>query len=72
MSRARYPDEVLLAIAARDGYCCRLCGHGWLPSDPWEVDHWLSVKKGGRPGGRDLLSNLGLMHRSCNRKKGAA
>jgi 5-methylcytosine-specific restriction endonuclease McrA len=59
---------VLFQIAERDRWQCHVCKQGYLPSDPWEVDHDRPLAKGGT----NLVSNLRIAHRSCNRDKAAA
>lgn len=68
MSRAVLPLRQFLQIAERDQWTCHVCGHGYMPQDPWEIDHNQPVARGGT----DHLHNLKLCHRSCNRDKGAA
>ena len=58
-----------LRIAMRDDWHCHVCGTGYDPADPWEVDHLASVTG---LSGSDHDENLGLTHRSCNRIKGTA
>lgn len=57
--------EWLLKIGDRDEWTCHWCGNGYIPHDPWEVDHKQSIKNGGT----NHLPNLALTHRSCNREK---
>lgn len=62
------PAWALFRIAERDGWKCHVDGLGYMPNDPWEVDHDLPLVKGGT----NHISNLRLCHRSCNRDKGTA
>ena len=59
--------EWLLKIGDRDGWECSWCHTGYRPFDRWEVDHSKSIKNGGT----NHLSNLALIHKSCNIAKGA-
>lgn len=68
MTRLRLPMPAFLRIAERDGWTCHVCGVGYMAADPWEIDHEIPVARGGR----DLVSNLRLSHRSCNRDKAAS
>ena len=56
-------DMLLAALIKRDGYFCRHCG----AVDDLTIDHIKPVMKGGK----NKLSNLQLLCRSCNSKKGA-
>lgn len=66
--RPNFPALLVLAVAFRDGYRCHVCGDGYDPADPWQIDHDVAVARGGR----HSLKNLRLAHASCNRDKGAA
>lgn len=55
-------DALMNALIERDGYFCRYC-HS---ADDITIDHILPISKGGK----NLLSNLQLLCRSCNSKKG--
>ena len=61
------PISAVLAIAARDEYRCHICGLGYMPDDPWQLDHDISLRRGGTNHER----NLRLSHLSCNQDKGA-
>lgn len=67
-SRISIPQWALFRIAERDGWRCHICNLGYLPGDPWEIDH----DKARAKGGTYHLSNLRLSHQTCNREKGAA
>lgn len=67
-ARVPIPPWALFQIAERDRWQCHVCRQGYLPNDPWEVDHDKSLAKGGT----NHLRNLRLSHRSCNRDKAAA
>ncbi len=41
------PTWALFRIAERDGWKCHIDGLGYLPKDPWEVDHDVALAKGG-------------------------
>lgn len=62
------PEWALLRIAQRDGFTCHICGIGYVPNDPWEVDHDVPLAKGGT----NHIRNLRLAHRTCNRDKSDA
>lgn len=69
MARAvRVPYWGLQRIGVRDGWRCHVCRQGYLPNNPWEVDHDVPLAKGGT----NHVTNLLLAHRSCNRQKAAA
>lgn len=55
-------DALKIAISERDGYGCRNCG----TKDDMTIDHIIPLIKGGK----NVLSNLQLLCRSCNSKKG--
>ena len=56
-------DALLNTLIERDGYCCKKCGS----VEKITIDHIIPVIRGGK----NLLSNLELLCRSCNSKKGA-
>lgn len=64
------PTWLLLRIAERDGWLCRICDQGYMPGDrwKWEIDHDKPLAKGGT----NHVSNLRLTHLCCNRGEGAA
>jgi 5-methylcytosine-specific restriction endonuclease McrA len=64
--RLQVPFKDFLRIAERDCWSCRWCGTGYLPADPWEIDHLVALANGGT----NHVTNLGLCHRSCNQAKG--
>lgn len=66
--RLRIPDWVLYRIAERDRWTCHVCQIGYIPQDPWEVDHDIPRARGGT----NHVKNLRLAHRRCNRDKAAA
>ena len=66
--RARLPLKYVLQIAARDKFTCHVCEMGYNSQDPWEIDHVIPLARGGS----NLLSNLRLAHKSCNRDKAAS
>lgn len=68
MSRLVVPPWALWQIAERDGWRCHVCAQGYAADDPWEIDHDVPLAKGGT----NLVKNLRLAHRSCNRDKAAA
>lgn len=67
-------DELILAIADRDGWACAHpdCGKelstvdGLPESEQVTIDHWNPLSNGGSWD----LSNLKLMHKRCNASKG--
>lgn len=63
-----FPLVLRVRIAERDQWRCHICGQGYLPNDPWEIDHDQARARGGT----HHVRNLRLAHRSCNRGKGAA
>jgi 5-methylcytosine-specific restriction endonuclease McrA len=63
--RLRLPISAVLALAARDGYRCHICGLGFMVDDPWEIDHDVPLARGGTNHER----NLRLTHATCNRGK---
>lgn len=66
--RLSVPSWALFRIAERDGWKCHVCGLGYLPDNPWEVDHDMPLAKGGT----NHIRNLRLAHRTCNREKAYA
>jgi 5-methylcytosine-specific restriction endonuclease McrA len=66
--RITIPAWLLLRIAQRDHWTCHICQQGWLPDDPWQIDHDTPLAKGGT----NHVRNLRLAHKSCNRGKAAA
>lgn len=68
--RPRIPFWVLLRIGERDKWTCRICQTGYLPADPWRVDHDIALAAGEESGGTNHLKNLVLAHHSCNTEKG--
>jgi len=66
--RFRAPQWALFRIAQRDGWRCHVCDQGYIPNDPWEVDHDRALARGGT----NHIKNLRLCHRQCNRDKAAA
>jgi hypothetical protein len=56
-------DALLQALADRDGMICKHCG----ATDNLSIDHVVAVVNGGK----NVLSNLQILCRSCNSKKGA-
>jgi len=56
-------DVLLDALIERDGYYCRQC----YSTESLTVDHIHPVIKGGQ----NLMSNLQILCRSCNSRKGA-
>jgi hypothetical protein len=63
----------LLLIAERDRWTCHICTEGWRsgPDYAWEVDHDEALAKTSWKQA-NLLRNLKLSHRKCNREAGAA
>jgi 5-methylcytosine-specific restriction endonuclease McrA len=66
--RLQVPTSVMLRIAARDQWKCHVCEQGYLPADPWEIDHDKPLAKGGT----NHVNNLRLAHKRCNREKSDA
>lgn len=48
------------------GGLCARCALPLLPTERWHIDHYLPLSRGGQ----DTLTNLRLMHASCNLAKG--
>jgi HNH endonuclease len=71
--RFAVPMWALLVIAERDNWTCHICGGGWQPGPDyrWEVDHDEALAKTSWRKA-NLLRNLKLSHRKCNREAGAA
>lgn len=61
--RQPIPEEIQRAVWARDRHRCRNCG----APPPLQIDHILPVSRGGS----NDLSNLQLLCRRCNQRKGA-
>lgn len=70
--RVRLSTRHFLRIAHRDRWTCHVCEMGFMVNDPWEIDHDIPLARGPKRGGTNLLSNLKLCHRSCNRDKAAS
>lgn len=71
--RCQFPVWAQLVIAQRDGWTCHICSEGYKPGPDyaWEVDHDEALAKA--PWRKaNLLRNLKLSHRKCNREAGAA
>jgi 5-methylcytosine-specific restriction endonuclease McrA len=68
VSQFPVPPWALFRIAERDHWTCHICQLGYIPNDPWEIDHDRPLVKGGT----HHVKNLRLSHRSCNRDKAAA
>lgn len=68
MSRLKVPAWALFRIAERDRWKCHVCELGYLPNNPWEIDHDKPLSKGGT----NHVANLRLAHRTCNREKSNA
>ncbi len=66
--RLKVPPEVLFRIAERDRWKCHICDLGYMPENPWEIDHDTPLAKGGT----NHISNLRLAHKTCNRDKATA
>ena len=66
--RLSAPLWLLLRVAERDGWTCHICELGYIPGQPWELDHDEPVAKGGT----NHVKNLRLSHKRCNRDKAAA
>lgn len=64
--RVQIPFKDFLRIAERDRWTCHVCNVGYIPNDPWEVDHVKPISQGGT----NHVGNLALTHASCNRDKG--
>lgn len=56
-------DALLALLIERDGYYCRRCN----ATENITIDHIVPVSKGGK----NITSNLQLLCKSCNSKKGA-
>lgn len=54
-----------LAVIARDGGICQLCGK--LVQESPHIDHIIPKARGGQ----DILSNLRLLHASCHSRRTA-
>lgn len=61
------PRDVMLKVVRRDGQICQEC-HKPVPDDQVEFDHIIPFSKGGR----STVENLRLIHKKCNRTKGAS
>lgn len=57
------PQDVKIAVAARDGGRCRKCGS----SEKLHFDHVIPVSRGGA----NTVANIQLLCGACNRAKGA-
>lgn len=68
MKRLRLPTWAVLRIGERDKWTCHICTIGYVPGNPWEIDHDVPLARGGT----NHVNNLKLAHRRCNREKGAA
>ena len=61
------PRDVMLKVIRRDGQICQECNRP-VRDDEVEFDHIIPFSKGGR----STVNNLRLIHKGCNRKKGAS
>ena len=66
--RIKIPAWLLLRVAERDKWVCHVCGQGYIPGDPWHIDH----DKARAKGGTNHVRNLRLAHRRCNHGKSDA
>ncbi len=66
--RIKIPAWLLLRIAQRDKWKCHICGQGYMPGNPWHIDH----DKPRAKGGTNHVRNLRLAHKRCNQDKSAA
>lgn len=66
--RLKVPAEILFRIAERDRWTCHICQQGYIPGDPWEIDHDKALVNGGT----NHVKNLRLAHKSCNGGKAVA
>lgn len=55
-------DALLQALSERDGLFCKHCG----TTESLSIDHVIAIANGGK----NVLSNLQILCRSCNSKKG--
>ena len=58
-------NSLLLMRSVSADTVCGLCGEGWDIKDRWVVDHRVSR----RAGGSSEMTNLWVVHASCNRAK---
>lgn len=61
------PRKVMLKVVRRDGQICQKC-HKAVPDNEVEFDHIIPFARGGPT----TAENLRLVHRNCNRTKGAS
>ena len=61
------PRDVILKVVRRDGQICQECNKP-VQDNEVEFDHIIPFSKGGR----STVENLRLVHKDCNRKKGAS
>jgi 5-methylcytosine-specific restriction endonuclease McrA len=59
----RIPQEVKIAVSARDGGVCRQCGS----TEKLQFDHIIPASKGGA----NTVANIQLLCGRCNRAKAA-
>jgi len=65
-SHSRFiPRDAMLKVIRRDGQICQKCNQP-VPDREVEFDHIIPFSKGGT----STVSNLRLIHKNCNRKKG--
>jgi hypothetical protein len=61
------PREIMLKVVRRDGQICQKCNEP-VADDEVEFDRVIPFSRGGAA----TVENLRLVHRSCNRRKGAS
>lgn len=61
--RKRVTPFISKKVAARQGFKCQLCGE--LLQEDWEVDHILSLQRGGS----NDLNNYQALHKRCHASK---
>ncbi len=61
------PRDVMLKVVRRNGQICQECNIP-VPDNEVEFDHIIPYSKGGR----SIVENLRVVHKSCNRKKSAS
>lgn len=59
--------DTMLKVVRRDGQICQAC-HKPVPDNEVEFDHVIPYSRGGP----STVENLKLVHRNCNRSKGAS
>lgn len=66
--RERIPTWLKTIVEIEKGATCGICDQPIKFGEPYEIDHMYPISRGGS----NSLGNLQVVHKNCNRKKGAS